>query len=137
MNKFKKRIAKTISKSFDDALVIGNGLGNMDKIIESFNTVFHYSVISYDYRAKNYVIKKDLSTVINIPSISTIFIDLDYIKIFDHISVALSGSRPDLIVEGKDVIAKTHTLNLYRHNYRAIAQSEDFHVWSYLECPSR
>jgi len=60
-------------------------------------------------------------------------VDLDRVKVLDEIGQLLTNAKPDIIVQGKEVIPRGYTENLYRIGYRAVEQSKNFHVWKKVQ----
>jgi len=129
MAKFKKRIIKTIEKPTNSALVMGNGFGHLEEILEMFNTVFVFRDDPPGIKSRNLIYKSNLKAVNDLKGIDVVFFDLQKVNFFEHISPLLVGSMPDLIVEGNDVVLKDKTENLYRNGYRALAQGGSWHYW--------
>lgn len=129
MSKFKKRIAKIQKLSPKDALVIGTGFGYLDEILEMYDTVFIYSKSTVNAKARNLVIKKELKSTLGLNDVTTIFIDLEYMKALDYIAALLQKPSPEIIIEGNDIIPRSQTTNLYRYHYNALAQGGMFHYW--------
>lgn len=129
MSKFKKRISKLSKKHPKDALVIGTAWGHLTEVLEMYPSVFVYSKTTIDLKAPNLIIRKDIKDCLALPDLSVIFVDLEYFKSVDYISSLLKKPSPEIFVEGNEVVPKTQTQNLYRHNYNAIAQSGSFHQW--------
>jgi hypothetical protein len=129
MNKFQKRITKSIKKSPIDCLIVGDGFGHADDLIEMFNTVFvlHGTI---QKKARNLVMRKDANTVFQLRDVAGIFISLDRVNHIEELSPLLSSSSPDIFVEGNEVLERTHTKVLYQLGYRAIAQLNFCHQWS-------
>ena len=132
MNKFQKRIAKNIKKSPIDCLVVGNGFGHFDDILEMFDTVFLIeSTVSK--KARNLIKRKDFNTVFGLKNISGVFMDLEKVETIDSLSPLLSGSWPDIFVEGNDVLERQYTSVLYQLGYRAVSQLDFCHQWSVIK----
>ena len=132
MSKFKKRITKMAGKG-GDALVIGTAMGHLEEILDSYSTVFVHDKEHPGIKSKRLVFKSEIRSVVKLSTVSTVFIDLEWIQTFNLINPILTRSRPVLIVEGNDVVPKTETGNLYRNGYRAIAQGGLFHIWKKTE----
>ena len=133
MAKFRKRITKMSKKPLNDALVLGTGFGEIPILLEIYNTVFVYDEILPNIKAKNLVVKKDIDSCYNITTVTGLFIDLKYVNLFDKITPLLSNPRPELFVEGDEVIPKTETKNLWRCGYRPLERCGSFHYWSKVE----
>ena len=130
MSKFKKRIAKSMTKPLNDCLVMGSAFGFLEDVVESFNTIFLFGEENENLRGKNLIYRPTIEVAYNMPHITAIFIDYKYIDCFDKLVPILTSAAPDLFIEGNDVVPKTETTELYRHGYRAIKQLGWCHQWS-------
>ena len=132
MSKFKKRITKMSGKG-GDALVIGSAFGCLHELFDMYNTVFVHDRIHPEIKERNLVFKSEIRSIVQLSTVKTVFIDLEWINTFNLITPILTRSRPVLIVQGNDVVPKTETGNLYRNGYRAVAQGGLFHIWKKTE----
>jgi len=133
MAKFRKRITKMSKKPLNDALVLGTAFGNLDELLDIYNTVFVYDEILPSVKARNLVLKQDLQSCLDITTVTGLFIDLKFVRLFDSITPLLSRPRPELFVEGDEVVPKTETKNLWRCGYRPLEKCGTFHYWSKTE----
>ena len=130
MSKTTKRILKSAVKTpFVDCLFIGQGLGVFDELFDLFGTVFVYDKGAPRVRRANVVYKSKLKDCF-VPTITTIFIDIDLLKVLDHMGSILSNPSPDVFIQDEKVIDRVQSANLYRHKYNAVAQAGTFHVWT-------
>ena len=81
MNKFKKRLTKIIGRP-QNAVVVGQGFGQLANILETFNTVFIFSWDQPNLRAKNLVFRENFNDLNPLHDISAIFVDLDQSNFF-------------------------------------------------------
>lgn len=129
MDKFKKRISKNVKKVPIDCLVVGNGFGYFESLLEMFNTVFVYET-DITTKARNLITRKTIESTFDLRDVTAVFIDLDKLHIMDQLSPLLIKVAPDIFVEGDEVIPKTETKFLYQVGYRAIAKLGWCHQWS-------
>lgn len=129
MDKFKKRISKNVKKVPIDCLVIGNGFGYLDNLLEMFNTVFVYES-DISIKARNLILRETIESTFDLRDVTAVFIDLNKLHIMNQLSPLLTSVEPDIFVEGDDVIPKTETKLLYQIGYRAIAKLGWCHQWS-------
>ena len=130
MDKFKKRITKNITKPPFDCLVVGNAFGFLDEVLETFNTVFIYGNENKNLKARNLIYRQSIASTYDLRNLTAVFIDLDYISIFEELLPVMTGPGPDLFIEGNDVIPRTHTKIIYRLGYLAVNQLGWCHQWS-------
>ena len=113
-------------------LVVGNGFGHFDELLEMFSTVFVYET-DITKKARNLVTRQNLESTFDLRDVTGIFIDLDKVHIMDQLAPLITKVEPDLFIEGDEVIPKTQTKFLYRIGYKAIAKLGWCHQWSRLE----
>lgn len=130
MSKFRKRITKSMSKPLNDSLVIGNAFGYIDEVLKMYNTVFLFGNDVEVPKAKNLVHRTSIEVAYNMPHITAIFVDENYIDCFGKLVPILNSASPDLFVQGNEVVPKTETKDLYKNGYRAVKQLGWCHKWS-------
>lgn len=129
MNKYTKRIQKTLLHKPKDAVVIGNGFGLIPAIIEIFDTVFLHTRTGMYIKDKKVVYRKEIKTLYALPNVSAVFVDLEHIKALDLISPLYHNPSPEVVIEGKEVIGRDRSVALYAANYNALVQGDNFHIW--------
>lgn len=128
MDKFVKRIGK-LAKHLENAIVIGNGFGNLPALLENFKTVF---VIGGNYpetKAKNLVYRQDFNDLSYMNDITAIFIDLDRITDLDHVMHHAVRCKSSVVIEGNDPIGRDLSKPLYANHYECTVLQGFFHVW--------
>ena len=130
MNKFQKRITKSMRKNLQDAIVIGHGFGMLEEILETFNTVFILNGPD-DIKRRNLVNRASVESLYGLYTVGAMFIDLDQVNLLSKdLESVLTNPAPDLFIEGNDVIPRTHTKIIYRLGYLAVNQLGWCHQWS-------
>lgn len=128
MDKFQKRLSKNMKSSPIDCLVIGDGFGFLDQLLEMFNTVFVYQSTT-NLKVKNLINRNTLESTFQLRNVTAVFIDLDKLHIMNELSPLYTTVWPDLFIEGDDVIPRTETKQLYQLGYNAIAKLGWCHQW--------
>lgn len=127
------KIEKKLKKFFptlNNCLVIGTGFGYLDDFLTMFDTVFLCGTAT-SIKAKNLVYKQDFKDLNTITDINFIFFDLDSVNCLNSTQQVWYKYRPVIIIQGREVIGRHLSLPLYKTNYRAIAQENKFHIWTY------
>jgi hypothetical protein len=128
MNKFKKRLTKIIGRP-QNAVVVGQGFGQLASILETFNTVL---IFSWDYpnlRAKNLVFRENFNDLNPLHDVTAIFIDLDQTQHLENMSKRWQKYKCTVLIEGNDPIGRNLSVALYRDHFRCIDQQGIYHVW--------
>lgn len=128
MNKFKKRLTKSVG-DLQNAVVVGQGFGQLDSIVETFSTVFIFSWEPPNLKAKNLVFRENFNDLDPIRDISSIFIDLDQIQHLEKISQIWHKNKCTILVEGNDPIERSVSGPLYRDHFRCTDQQGIYHIW--------
>jgi hypothetical protein len=128
MNKFKKRLTKTIGRP-QNAVVIGQGFGQLSSILEAFNTVFIFSWDLPNLRAKNLVFRENFNDLNPLHDITAIFIDLDQIQHLENMSQIWHKNKCTILIEGNDPIGRNLSGPLYRDHFRCTDQQGIYHIW--------
>jgi len=128
MNKFKKRLTKSVG-DLQNAVVVGQGFGQLDSIVETFSTVFIFSWDRPNLKAKNLVFRENFNDLEPIRDISSIFIDLDQIQHLEKISQIWHKNKCTILVEGNDPIERSVSGPLYRDHFRCTDQQGIYHIW--------
>jgi hypothetical protein len=128
MNKFKKRLTKSVG-DLQNAVVVGQGFGQLDSIVETFSTVFIFSWDRPNLKAKNLVFRENFNDLDPIRDISSIFIDLDQIQHLEKISQIWHKNKCTVLIEGNDPIGRNMSEPLYRDHFRCTDQQGIYHIW--------
>jgi len=128
MNKFKKRLTKTIDDT-QNAVVVGHGFGQLSSILETFNTVFIFSWDQTNLKAKNLVFRENFNDLNPLHDVSAIFIDLDQIHHLETMSQIWHKNKCTVLIEGNDPIGRTLSGPLYRDHFRCTDQQGIYHIW--------
>jgi hypothetical protein len=128
MNKFKKRLTKIIGNP-QNAVVVGQGFGQLSSILETFGTVFIFSWEPPNLKAKNLVFRENFNDLNPIHDISAIFIDLDQIQHLETISQIWHKNKCGILIEGNEPIGRNISGPLYRDHFRCTDQQGLYHIW--------
>ena len=129
MSKFKKRISKLTRNPLQNALVIGEGFGHMENLLEIFQTVFVIDESFPKIRSKNLVFKENYDDLHLLIDISFIFFDISKINDINLLAPVFSRWKSIVVVEGNDQISRDYTQSLYNNGWKCTSQQGFFHVW--------
>lgn len=132
MNKFQKRIQK-ISKSHENAVVIGDAFGNLEDLLNIYRTVFVLGGVRPEIKSKNLVYKESYQNLNNITLVSAIFfnlIDLDKLEEFKHF---WQKNDSVVIIEGEEPISREFSKPLYSTGWGCTSLQGSFHVWEKIK----
>jgi len=119
MSKFAKRIKK-LNKKARNVLVVGNAWGNVQEIIDSYNTIFlvddHQRVI----RARNIVYRENFDNIHSLHDVDVILLDLDHQNHLVDLLPLFKRWSSLIIIEGPELISKENQTFLKAHNYQIV-----------------
>ena len=93
MNKFQKRITKSMRKNLQDAIVIGHGFGMLEEILETFNTVFILNGPD-DIKRRNLINRTSVESLYGLYTVGAMFIDLDQVNLLSKDLESVLKSKP-------------------------------------------
>jgi len=131
MNKLEKRLRK-ISNSYDNALVLGNAFGHLEKILTIYSTVFVFNKMP-TIKAKNLIYRENLDHLNNIIQVSAVFFDLDNLYYLKDLKDCWQRNNSMVIIEGNDLIGKEFAQPLYESSWGCTKQLGSFHVWEKIK----
>lgn len=132
MSKFKKRLSKA-SRSCDNILVIGSGLGNLEDILEIYKNVFVISEKNPGIKAKNLIYRENFDSLNLLSEINTIIIDLDQIHLLNQVQHVWQRDKSLVIVQGDDPIDRSLSKPLYDSHWGCTSLHGYFHVWEQMK----
>jgi hypothetical protein len=132
MDKFQKRLSK-LSKRLENCLVIGQGFGHLEQLVEIFQTVFVIDDCRPEFKAKNLVYKEQFNDVFSITAITMVFFDLDQVSELEKISEIWYKFKSFVIIEGDTPIGRDKSGQLYRLGYGCTSLQGYFHVWEKIK----
>lgn len=128
MNKITKRLRKLV-KSPENAVVVGQGFGHLDIMLNLFKTIFIFSWDAPKVKAKNLIFRENFDDLSPLSEVSMVFVDLNQLQHLEKIIPVCIRHNSLIIVEGNDVIGRDLSKILYINNYRAVDQHGFYHVW--------
>jgi hypothetical protein len=128
MDKFSKKITKTI-KNTQAAVVVGNGFGKLDDLLNIFKTVFVITEKTLEYRAKNLIYRKNFDNIESIGQVNAILVDLSEIEKLDYLAPLWQKTQAMILIEGNDPIGREYSKSLYRDHYRCVELQGFYHIW--------
>jgi hypothetical protein len=132
MNKFQKRLSK-LEKNKVNAVVIGCAFGNLENILEIYNTVFVIDESFPTVKAKNLVYKENFHNLNAITEVSAIFFDLDRLDRFEMVKEFWQRNNSKVIIEGDEPIGREFSKPLYDTGWGCTSKQGSFHVWEKLK----
>jgi hypothetical protein len=128
MSKFAKRLRKLI-KNPTNAVVLGQGFGQLPEIIDLFKTVFLFSWKAPATKSKNLVFRENFDDIEPLTEISVIFIDLDQLHHLEKLKPLWTKCHPLILIEGNTPIDRELSGPLYKAHFKCVDLQGIYHVW--------
>jgi hypothetical protein len=132
MNKFQKRLRK-LDKNQINAVVVGTAFGNLENILEIYNTVFVINENLPTVKAKNLVYREDFHNLNAITEVSAIFFDLNQLDRFEMVKDFWQRNNSKVIIEGDEPIGREFSKPLYDTGWGCTSKQGLFHIWEKLK----
>ena len=132
MSKFQKKIRKLISNP-NNALVIGCVFGNLENILEVYNTVFVIDENPPIVKSKNLVYRENYQYLNTITEVSCIFFDLNKVDQFEFVKEFWQRNNSLIIIEGGEPLGREFSKLLYATEWRCTSTQKGFHIWERMK----
>lgn len=128
MSKFAKRIKK-LNKKARNVLVVGNAWGNVQEIIDSYNTIFLVDDHQRIIRARNIVYRENFDNIHSLHDVDVILLDLDHQNHLVDLLPLFKRWSSLIIIEGPELISKENQTFLKAHNYQIVEIHKTYFQW--------
>jgi hypothetical protein len=128
MSQFSEKIKELVT-NVDYCVVVGDGFGFLDSIVDLFSTIFIVSADNKEYKNKKVIYIEDYSLLESIAEIRVIFLGkykLDKIKSLVQL---YTRNSPLILIEGSNPIDRLFSEPLYHHGYKCTSVEDQYHVW--------
>jgi hypothetical protein len=125
MSKLEKKLSWHTT-TLENAMVLGTGFEHLSEILTLFKTVFVFSEIAPQVKARNLIYRTDLTNLHLLTDISVMFVDLDQIKNLENYYSVWAANKSLICIEGADTITSAV---LTTNKYVVVDQHKRFHVW--------
>jgi hypothetical protein len=132
MNKFQKRLKK-LQKHNENALVVGQGFGHLNEILEIYKTVFVINEAHPEIKARNLIYRNNFDDISHMVELTVIIVDLDKVDHLDKLTQLWIRSKSSIVIEGNDPIDRSKSKSLYNTNWQCIDLCGFFHVWEKIK----
>jgi hypothetical protein len=128
MSQFSKKIKKLVG-NVDYCLVVGDGFGFLDSIVDLFSTIFIVSEDSREYKNKKIIYVEDYSLLECIPGIRVVFLGKYHLNKIKTLVQLYTKNSPLILIEGSTPIDRLFSEPLYYHGYKCTSVEDQYHVW--------
>jgi len=128
MTKFAKRMRK-FDKKARNVLVIGTALGNLEDLLETFNTVFVVNDSSPRLQKRNIVYRENFDNIQSITDVDLIIIDVDRADSVPELIQLWRRTNPIIVMQGPDLILPEYQKILKADHYEIKEVAKGYYVW--------
>lgn len=132
MDKFEKKIRKVI-KNPENAIVVGNGFGNLSSILSAHNTAFIIESTDQNIKTKNSIYREDFEYLNLLYDVRVIYFDLDKLHLLEKLQDFWTRHKCYVVIEGGDPISRKQSGPLYASGWGCTIVEKHFHVWEKIK----
>jgi hypothetical protein len=128
MSKFAKRIKK-INRRARNLLVIGTAFGNLEEILDSFDTVFVVSSNPPIIKKRNLIYRENYNDIHALTDIDIIIVDFDHSDFISELTQVWRRTNPAIVVQGPELISKDIQKILKSDHYNIVEVAKGYYLW--------
>ena len=128
MTKFSKRMKKANRKA-RNVLAVGTALGNLEDLLEAFNTVFVVNGTMPRIQKRNVVYRENFDNIHLVSDVDLIIIDFLHEKFIPELQQIWRRTQPIIIIEGPELISKECQKLLKSDHYAIREVAKNYYVW--------
>lgn len=128
MSKFVKRIKK-LNKAARNVLIVGQGWGNLQDVIDSYSSIFLIDDENRLVRAKNVVYRENFDNLNQLQDVDLVLLDLDHENHINDFIILLQRWSSILLIEGPELISKENQKLLKSNRYEIVEVQKRYYVW--------
>lgn len=128
MTSFGKKLQKS-EKNLQNAVVLGTAFGNLESIVNFFNSVFVFDTEPPKFKKKNLIYNENFNNIDTINEVSHVFVDLNKVSEISKIQSILTRFHVRILIEGTDVIDREKASLLWNIQYIPIERLDNHHLW--------
>ena len=128
MTKFSKRIKK-INRRARNLLVIGTAFGNLEELLDSFDTVFVVSSNPPIIKKRNLIYRENYNDIHTLTDVDIIIVDFDHNNFIPELTQVWRRTNPAIVVQGPDLISKDIQKMLKSDHYNIVEVVYGYYLW--------
>ena len=128
MTKFSKRIKK-INRRARNLLVIGTAFGNLEELLDSFDTVFVVSSNPPIIKKRNLIYRENYNDIHTLTDVDIIIVDFDHNNFIPELTQVWRRTNPAIVVQGPDLISKDIQKILKSDHYNIVEVAKGYYLW--------
>jgi len=128
MTKFSKRIKK-INRRARNLLVIGTAFGNLEELLDSFDTVFVVGSNPPIIKKRNLIYRENYDGIHMLTDVDIIIVDFDHSNFIPELTQVWRRTGPAIVVQGPDLISKDIQKILKSDHYNIVEVTKGYYLW--------
>lgn len=128
MSKLIKSLQK-IKKKIGNCIVLGNAWGNLDDLVNNFDSVFIISLDEERLKSKNIVYRDNFNDPTLFSNINFVFINLNLLDEFEKLKPAVLLFKPSILIGYGDYLDTKRSKYFNSIGYDLTTLRKDYQVW--------
>ena len=128
MTKFSKRLKKS-NKRARNILVLGTALGNLEDLLDTFDTVFVINGDQPQIQKRNVVYRESFDNIHLLTDIDFIILDFNQEKFIPELIQVWRRTAPTIIIQGPELISIDYQKILKLDHYAIREVAKGYYVW--------
>jgi hypothetical protein len=128
MTKFSKRIRK-INRRARNLLVIGTAFGNLEELLDSFDTVFVVGNNPPIIKKRNLIYRENYDDIHTLTDVDIIIVDFDHSNFIPELTQVWRRTNPAIVVQGPELISKDIQKILKSDHYNIVDVAKGYYLW--------
>jgi hypothetical protein len=128
MSKFSKKILSA-KKEHRNCVVVGNGIGYLDDILESFQTVFIIDGVNINIRKRNIVYRESFDGIESLIDVDFVFLDAVHFSNLKKLRPLWLKCKPVFFMEGNDLFGIENYKYFRTESYALIERYKNMQKW--------
>jgi hypothetical protein len=126
--KFSKKMRKSL-RTARNILVLGTALGNLEDLLETFDTVFVINGPLPRIQKRNIVYRETFDNINLITDIDLIIIDLNQENFIPELIQIWRKTHPTIIIQGPELISTEYQKILKNDHYAIREVAKRYYIW--------
>jgi hypothetical protein len=109
--------------------VIGTAFGNLEELLDSFDTVFVVSSGPPIFKKRNLIYRENYDDIHTLTDVDIIIVDFDQVNFIPELTQVWRRTNPAVIVQGPDLPSKDIQKILKSDHYAIVEVAKGYYLW--------
>ena len=120
---------KKANRKARNVLAVGTALGNLEDLLEAFDTVFVVNGVMPRIQKRNVVYRENFDNIHLVTDVDLIIIDFVHEEFIPELQQIWRRTQPIIIIEGPELISKECQKLLKSDHYAIREVTKNYYVW--------